>query len=44
MTVAMNLAHNKINPPKLWYHYSRLRDNAGNTVAMYFAYNGLIPP
>lgn len=40
----MKLAYNKIIPPKEWYHDPCLIGYENNTVAMYLANNGIIPP
>lgn len=40
----MLLANNGIEPPKEWSHDKDIKDNTGNTVAMYLAKNGKIIP
>ena len=40
----MLLAKNKIIPPKEWEHKPEIANNGGWTVAMYLAFNKIIPP
>lgn len=40
----MILADSKIISPNNWYHSPTLKDDLGRTVAMFLAWNSIIPP
>ena len=40
----MILASKGTNPPMEWCHKPDLKNKYGNTVAMYLAFNKIIPP